>query len=80
MPAFRADTGERVWTTDTQAGIVGGSVSYTVDGVQYVAVTSGFGSLATMRHHFRVRLAVSPSDYRKRFAVKPAGSVLSPLR
>jgi alcohol dehydrogenase (cytochrome c)/quinohemoprotein ethanol dehydrogenase len=44
--AFRADTGERVWTTDTQAGIVGGSVSYTVDGVQYVAVvagTSGFG-------------------------------------
>ena len=44
--AFRADTGERVWTTDTQAGIVGGSVSYTVDGEQYVAVvtgTTGFG-------------------------------------
>jgi alcohol dehydrogenase (cytochrome c)/quinohemoprotein ethanol dehydrogenase len=45
--AFRADTGERVWTTDTQAGIVGGSVSYTVDGEQYVAVVaagqSGFG-------------------------------------
>jgi PQQ-dependent dehydrogenase (methanol/ethanol family) len=45
--AFRADTGERVWTTDTQAGIVGGAVSYAVDGEQYVAVvagTSGFGS------------------------------------
>ena len=44
--AFRADTGERVWTTDTQANIVGGSVSYAVDGEQYVAVvagTSGFG-------------------------------------
>ena len=44
--AFRADTGERVWTTDTQAGIVGGSVSYEVNGEQYVAVvagTSGFG-------------------------------------
>jgi quinohemoprotein ethanol dehydrogenase len=44
--AFRADTGERVWTTDTQAGIVGGSASYTVDGEQYVAVvtgTTGFG-------------------------------------
>jgi len=46
-----------------------------------VAVASGFGSLATMRHHFRARLAVSPSDYRKRFAtVKPVGSALSPLR
>ncbi len=46
-----------------------------------VAVASGFGSLATMRHHFRERLAVSPSDYRKRFTVlRPDGSALSPLR
>jgi AraC family transcriptional activator FtrA len=46
-----------------------------------VALASGFGSLATMRHHFRERLAVSPSDYRKRFAIlKPDGSVPSPLR
>jgi alcohol dehydrogenase (cytochrome c)/quinohemoprotein ethanol dehydrogenase len=41
--AFRADTGERVWTTDTQANIVGGSASYTVDGEQYVAVVAGGG-------------------------------------
>jgi quinohemoprotein ethanol dehydrogenase len=39
--AFRADTGERVWTTETQAGIVGGAVSYEVDGEQYVAAVSG---------------------------------------
>jgi quinohemoprotein ethanol dehydrogenase len=39
--AFRADTGERVWTTDTQAGIVGGSVSYTMGSEQYVAVVAG---------------------------------------
>jgi len=45
--AFRADTGERVWTTDTQASIVGGAASYTVDGEQFVAVVAagqgGFG-------------------------------------
>jgi len=41
--AFRADTGEQVWTTDTQSGIVGGSVSYAVDGEQYVAVVAGQG-------------------------------------
>lgn len=46
-----------------------------------VAAASGFGSLATMRHHFRERLAVSPSDYRKRFSnLRPTGSVPSPLR
>lgn len=41
--AFSADTGDKVWTTDTQAGIVGGSVSYEVDGEQYVAVVAGQG-------------------------------------
>ncbi len=39
--AFRADTGERVWKAATQAGIVGGAVSYEVDGQQYVAVVAG---------------------------------------
>ncbi|HUK01058.1 MAG TPA: PQQ-dependent dehydrogenase, methanol/ethanol family [Steroidobacteraceae bacterium] len=38
--AFRADTGEKVWTADSQAQIVGGSASYAVDGEQYVAVVA----------------------------------------
>jgi alcohol dehydrogenase (cytochrome c)/quinohemoprotein ethanol dehydrogenase len=46
--AFRADTGAPVWSADTQANIVGGSASYSVDGEQYVAVVAagqerGFG-------------------------------------
>lgn len=41
--AFRADTGEQVWTTPTQAGIVGGAASYSIDGEQYVAVVAGQG-------------------------------------
>jgi PQQ-dependent dehydrogenase (methanol/ethanol family) len=38
--AFRADSGERVWTTDTRANIVGGAATYTVGGEQYVAVVA----------------------------------------
>ncbi len=45
--AFRADNGDKVWSVDTQAQIVGGSASYALDGVQYVAVVAagsgGFG-------------------------------------
>jgi len=44
--AFRADTGEQVWSADTQTGIVAGAASYEVDGEQYIAVVagqSGFG-------------------------------------
>lgn len=32
-----------------------------------IAIASGFGTLATMRHHFRNRLGTSPSAYRKSF-------------
>jgi len=32
-----------------------------------IAVSCGFGSIATFRHHFRTRLAASPISYRKRF-------------
>ena len=33
-----------------------------------IAEASGFGTLATMRHHFRKRLGTSPGAYRKTFA------------
>ncbi len=35
--------------------------------MEEVARVSGFGSAATLRHHFRRKLQVSPSDYRQRF-------------
>jgi len=38
--AFRADNGQKVWTTDAQAQVVGGSASYAIDGEQYVAVVA----------------------------------------
>ncbi|MGM4911342.1 transcriptional regulator FtrA [Rhizobium sp. 768_B6_N1_8] len=34
-----------------------------------IAIASGFGTLATMRHHFRRRLGTSPSAYRKSFGL-----------
>ncbi len=33
-----------------------------------VALASGFGSQASMRHHFRIRLGTSPQTYRRTFA------------
>jgi len=56
--AFRADTGERVWTTDTQANIVGGSATYMIGGEQYVAVVAagqgGFGGTYWAPNHARL--------------------------
>jgi quinohemoprotein ethanol dehydrogenase len=40
LTAFRADTGEKVWSTSTQGNVVPGPISYSIDGVQYVAAVS----------------------------------------
>ncbi|HWL63146.1 MAG TPA: PQQ-dependent dehydrogenase, methanol/ethanol family [Steroidobacteraceae bacterium] len=48
--AFRADTGEQVWSVSTQGNVVPGPISYSIDGVQYVAAISsastGFSAAA----------------------------------
>jgi PQQ-dependent dehydrogenase (methanol/ethanol family) len=41
--AYRADTGEKVWSAETQAGVLAAPISYEVDGQQYVAVEVGWG-------------------------------------
>lgn len=35
--------------------------------IEQIALACGFGSVATFRHHFRLRLDASPTEYRKRF-------------
>jgi quinohemoprotein ethanol dehydrogenase len=41
--AYRADTGVRLWSAETQAGVLAAPISYEVDGDQYVAVEVGWG-------------------------------------
>ena len=41
--AFDASTGELLWQQRTNSGITGVPATYAVDGVQYVAVLSGWG-------------------------------------
>jgi len=41
--AYRADTGEQLWQTPTQTGVMAAPVTYTVDGEQYVTVLAGWG-------------------------------------
>ena len=47
--AFDARSGERLWQIRTNSGITGVPTSYAVDGVQYIAVQSGWGVDAQRR-------------------------------
>ncbi len=41
--AFNASTGEKLWEFPTNSGVTAAPASYEVDGVQYIAVQSGWG-------------------------------------
>jgi alcohol dehydrogenase (cytochrome c)/quinohemoprotein ethanol dehydrogenase len=45
LVAYNATTGERLWSTDTQTGILAPPIAYSIDGEQYVAVVAGWGAV-----------------------------------
>ena len=47
--AYRATDGELLWQSWSRTGILGGPVSYEVDGTQYIAVMAGWGGAFATR-------------------------------
>ncbi len=43
--AYRADTGQKLWSMSTQSPVMAAPVSYAVDGEQYIAVLAGWGGI-----------------------------------
>jgi quinohemoprotein ethanol dehydrogenase len=43
--AYRADNGEKLWSSPAQTGVMAGPVTYAVNGEQYVAVLAGWGGV-----------------------------------
>jgi quinohemoprotein ethanol dehydrogenase len=48
LTAYRADTGQKLWTYRTPNAILTGPVSFSVDGTQYIAVVAGAGGSADL--------------------------------
>ncbi len=46
-------------------------------GVDDIAHRCGFGTAALLRHHFRRLVGVTPHDYRRTFATRPATTLLA---
>lgn len=45
LAAYTADYGQKLWSTNTQTGVLAPPVTYAVDGEQYVAVVVGWGAV-----------------------------------
>lgn len=46
---YRADNGQKLWSMNAQSAMMGGPISYEVDGEQYIAVVSGWGSAFSLQ-------------------------------
>jgi quinohemoprotein ethanol dehydrogenase len=44
--AYRATTGEKLWSFDAGLGIIAAPITYSVDGVQYLSILIGYGGVA----------------------------------
>ncbi len=49
--AYAADTGETLWQTDTQTGVIAPPVTYEIDGTQYIALMAGWGGAGGLLVH-----------------------------
>ncbi len=64
LAAYRADTGARLWRTDTQTGAMAGPVAFALDGEQYIAVVAGYRQGGTFYTPNDSRLLVFKLDGR----------------
>ncbi|MGY3534081.1 methanol/ethanol family PQQ-dependent dehydrogenase [Bradyrhizobium embrapense] len=68
--AFDADNGKKLWQFQTGSGIEGQPVTWQQDGVQYVAVTSGYGGVYSLFSGDERLAKVPPGGSLWVFAVK----------
>ena len=45
LVAYNATSGDRLWSTPTQTGVLAPPITYSIDGEQYVAVVAGWGAV-----------------------------------
>ena len=78
--ALDARSGASLWTFPTQAGIVGSPITYAIDGVQYVAVTVGWGGILGQTYGLDLGSGLQPPPSRVLAFKVGAGHELPPLK
>lgn len=70
---FKANTGTTpgAWIAGARVARARELLRSSTVAIEEIAATAGFGSAATLRHHFRKQVRVSPAAYRRRFGMAP---------
>ena len=80
LEALRASSGEKLWSGETQSGVVAAPMTYTVNGEQYVAVLAGWGGVFPLATGEVALSSSRPQNISRLLAFKlGAKSALPPL-
>jgi AraC family transcriptional activator FtrA len=68
---FKVSTGTTpgAWLANARIARARELLKYSAHDIEAIATAAGFGSAATLRHHFRKHVKVSPSAYRRQFGM-----------
>jgi AraC family transcriptional activator FtrA len=71
---FKANTGTTpaAWLTAARVARARDLLASSPAAIEEIAAAAGFGSAATLRHHFRRQMQLSPANYRRRFGMDAA--------
>ena len=56
LVAYRADTGDKLWQSSANTGIIAPPISYSIDGEQYIALVAGYGGAFALAGGVNTRL------------------------
>ena len=77
--AYRADTGEELWSAPAQTGIIAPPVTYWIDGVQYVTVVAGWGGAFALAASQGANYGLKPGGRGRILTYKLGGEVELPV-
>ncbi|MEM8492150.1 MAG: PQQ-dependent dehydrogenase, methanol/ethanol family [Pseudomonadota bacterium] len=59
--AYNAATGEKLWSANVKSGAASGPATFAIDGVQYVTITTGWGSAFSLLNGFAFDQVLPPT-------------------
>jgi len=76
--AYRADTGQKLWSAEAQSGVVAAPMTYAVNGEQYIAVLAGWGGVFTLATGEVAHATARPQNIYRLLAFKLGGKAALP--
>ncbi len=78
LAIYRADNGEKLWSTDAQTGVIAAPMTYSVEDDQYIAISVGWGGVMALAPGIIASKSGKQTNLSRVLAFKLGGSIALP--